>query len=86
MATVLGDSRQIETLNTHINFGGGDNTGNNFKPIATPTPTTLSVDNVAGTNTYSLAPNPVTTSALDQNSMYIAAGGALLVLLIIMRQ
>ena len=67
-----------------INFGGGVNTGNNFQPIATPTPTTLTViNNVAGTNTFSLAPNPVTTSA---NSMYIAAGGALLVLLIIMRQ
>ena len=70
-----------------ITFGGGDNTGNNFKPIATPTPTTLTViDNIVNTNTYSLAPKPVTTSALDQNSMYIAAGGALLVLLIIMRQ
>ena len=63
-----------------INFGGGG------QPAATHTPTTISVDNIAGTNTYSLAPNPVTTSALDQNSMYIAAGGALLVLLIIMRQ
>ena len=71
----------------HINFGGGEYIGNNFQPIATPTPTTLTVVNqVVGTNTYSLAPNPVTTSALDQNSMYIAAGGALLVLLIIMRQ
>ena len=64
-----------------INFGG---------VAATPTtsaPTTLTViDNIINTNTYSLAPNPVTTSALDQNSMYIAAGGALLVLLIIMRQ
>ena len=64
-----------------INFGGGG------QPTATPTPTTLTViDNIINTNTYSLAPNPVTTSALDQNSMYIAAGGALLVLLIIMRQ
>ena len=66
-----------------INFGGGAG----GQEAATPTPTTLTViDNIVNTNTYSLAPKPVTTSALDQNSMYIAAGGALLVLLIIMRQ
>ena len=67
-----------------INFGGGANIGNNFMPIES-TLTSVSVDNVAGTTEYSLSPDR-SQSASSNTTMYLAVGGGLLMLLLIMNR
>lgn len=67
-----------------INFGGGSYTTNDFQPTDTTLTPIVTINQVAGTQQFSLAPDPQTTSP-DSNTYIIVGAAAFLLLLIIMK-